>query len=435
MIDQAASRTDNLCRRIDACRICGGDELRPVISLGAQYVAGVFLVEEPPAPLNRPYPLEVVRCASPDGCGLVQLHHSLDPRVLYDHYGYRSGTNEVMRSNLRSIASWAESSVHLRPGDIVLDIGCNDGTLLESYAADGLHLVGFDPSDAAEEALAKGMTVVRDFFSSSAYDETCGGGKAAVVTSIAMFYDLEDPVRFAAEVAHCLRDDGTWILELSYLPLMLERNSFDTICHEHLEYYALRQIEWILGPLGLEIRDVQTNDVNGGSFRMKVMRSGSGTASEVEKSRVAAMRRAEGELSLDEDGIYESFRVRVQEQRERLVNMVSEIRDSGGTIFAYGASTKGNTILQFCGFDSSVIDKAADRNPDKWGRSTLGTNIPIVSEEQARAEQPDYFLVLPWSFFDAFLQREHEFLGRGGRFIVPLPEVQVVADERCRESL
>src|SRR5258706_1729063 len=298
---------DQTCSERTSCRICGSTALEPVIDLGEQYIASAFVGDLVPAPLRRRYPMQVVRCA--DGCGLVQLRHSVDPVLLYaDGYGYRSGTNELMRTNLRSIAASVESAVHLRAGDTVLDIGCNDGTLLESYSVAGLDKVGFDPvAGIVQAARAKGIFVVNDFFSAQRFREARAGRKARVVTSIAMFYDLEEPLEFAKGVASLLTEDGVWVIELSYLPAMLETVSFDTICHEHLEYYGLRQIEWMAERAGLAVRRVEFNDTNGGSFRVLLSPS-STTGTEMELRTLAEAREREAALALDTDKPYRVFR-------------------------------------------------------------------------------------------------------------------------------
>ena len=239
-----------LCRTLERCRICGSTNLQAVVSLGDQYIASLFPTGPLPNELDQRFPLDVVRCADPQGCGLVQLRHTVAPGVLYDHYGYRSGTNEIMRANLAGIAADVEAIVDLRPGDVVLDIGCNDGTLLSSYAARGIERVGIDPSDAVKAIDSSDIMVINDFFSFDVYDHALPGRKAKAVTTIAMFYDLDEPGSFVAEIAKVLDDDGVWIIELSYLPLMLAATAFDTICHEHLEYYSLRPIEWMLGIRG-----------------------------------------------------------------------------------------------------------------------------------------------------------------------------------------
>lgn len=414
--------TNSIIHPIERCRLCGGTELTTVIDLGHHHLSGIF-VDDAVSPVAEQYPLEVVRCSAADGCGLVQLRHSVDPLIMYADYGYRSGTNEMMRANLREIAAKVEQRASLRSGDHVLDIGCNDGTLLEAYSTPDLHLLGVDPSDAGLEAQRKGFEVVRDFFSRTVVAEARPGARFRAITSIAMFYDLEDPVSFARDVASLLTDDGVWVIELSYLPRMLERSSFDTICHEHLEYYSLGPIEWVLAEADLVVDHVELNDVNGGSFRLFIRKRDAAGASTPE---VLQLRDAEATLALRTEEPYERFREATERTRDDLVALLREVVDDGKRVYAYGASTKGNTVLQYCGIDAKLVTKAADRNPDKWGKHTPGTRIPIVSEEEARADAPDYFLVLPWHFLEGFLGRERAYLEAGGRFIVPLPHVRVI---------
>lgn len=419
----ASGLTDSIVHAIACCRVCRGDALEPVIDLGLHHLSGIFVDDEIPEGLDEQFPLAVVRCADPDGCGLVQLAHSIDPSVMYAHYGYRSGTNEMMRANLRDIAAKVEQRAGLQPGAAVLDIGCNDGTLLDAYETPDLRMVGIDPSDAAAEAAAKGYQVIPDFFSREAVEAASPGVRFDAITSIAMFYDLEDPVAFARGVAGLLSPEGIWVIELSYLPTMLAKGSFDTVCHEHLEYYALGPIEWVLAEAGLAVEHIEFNEVNGGSFRLFIRHAKAGVEPSAE---VEDTRRQEAKLGLRSDAPYADFREATERVRSDLTGLLERLAAEGEVVFAYGASTKGNTILQYCGIDTRLVAKAADRNPDKWGRRTLGTAIPIVSEEKAREETPGYFLVLPWHFLDGFLEREAAFLERGGKFIVPIPEVRVV---------
>jgi hypothetical protein len=308
---------------------------------------------------------------------------------------------------------------------VVLDIGCNDGTLLESYETRGLDRVGFDPAtNVATTAREKGFHVINEFFSGASFKRH-RDRKARAVTSIAMFYDLEDPRAFARDVASILADDGVWVIELSHLPAMLAKSSFDTLCHEHLEYYALRQIEWMLDREGLQVQRVELNEVNGGSFRVFIRKKGAAIPDE-DRATVAALREEERALGLDTERPYEAFKAEARAIRDDLLRLLEDLQAQSKKVYIYGASTKGNTLLQYCGIDPRLVAKAADRNPEKWGLRTLGTNIPIISEDQARKEQPDYFLVLPWHFLDGFVKREQEFLARGGKFIVPFPRVRLV---------
>jgi NDP-4-keto-2,6-dideoxyhexose 3-C-methyltransferase len=419
--------TSAICAERTTCRICGGSDLRSVIDLGDQYIASAFWGDVVPPELSEALPVQVVRCAAPGGCGLVQLRHTVAPHVLYHDYGYRSGTNEMMRQNLRDLVAQIEASIPLRNDDVVLDIGCNDGTLLESYRTPGVDRVGIDPSvNVAATARAKGIHVENDFFSAAAFQRARPGRRARVVTSIAMFYDLDEPNTFAADVRAILADDGIWAIELSYLPFMLERRSFDTICHEHLEYYALRQLEWIARQQNMQIHRLQFNDVNGGSIRVFIRHVSAGPPAADDQAELERVRQREKILRIDEEHPYAEFRQAVAGVRLALGSLIEQLRRDGQRVHAYGASTKGNTLLQYCGLDHHAVTKAAERNPEKWGKRTPGTLIPIVSEADARSERPDYFLVLPWPFFPVFVEREREFLERGGKFIVPLPELRVV---------
>ena len=411
------------------CRVCGSPELADVLSLGDQCIAGAFAEPGGEQPMQRAIPLELVRCdmtRDEDACGLIQTRQTVPGSILYHSYWYRSGINRTMTENLHSIAQGAQELVGLAPGDLVIDIGCNDGTLLDGYTAQNLSYLGYDPSDVARYAVEKGYDVVRDFFSAGPFMDRFADRKAKVVTSIAMFYDLEHPRDFVADVAAVLARDGVWVIELHYLPAMLEMNSFDAIVHEHLEYYTLAVIERLLAEEGLVVVNAELNDMNGGSIRLFIGHHGQLEQTPEQFSAVQAQRIREFELALDSPEPYEQFRRNVERVRSDLRELCDRETKAGKTIHVYGASTKGNTILQYVGLDKSLIPYAADRNPDKWGSETIRTGIPIISEEESRAMKPDYYLVLPWHFLDEFVEREGEYLSDGGKFIVPLPEVRVV---------
>jgi hypothetical protein len=400
-----------------------------VLSLGDQCIAGAFASPDGGEPVQRPIPLELVRCdmtRDQHACGLIQTRHTVPGTILYSNYWYRSGVNRTMTENLHSIARSAEALVGLQPGDLVLDIGCNDGTLLDGYTVEGLRPVGFDPSDVARYAVEKGYEVIRDFYSYARLKERHPDRKARVITSIAMFYDLEDPNAFVEDVAEALSEDGVWAMELHYLPSMLERNAFDAIVHEHLEYYSLAVIERLISQAGLETIRAEVNDINGGSIRLFFAPAGRIQISDDDRRFLQDLRIREFELALDSPAPYERFRNGAEKIRDDLHELCHRLKREGRTIHVYGASTKGNTILQYAELDSSVIPYAADRNPDKWGSKTIRTDIPIISEEESRAMKPDYYLVLPWHFLEEFLEREDEYLSAGGKFIVPLPEVRII---------
>jgi hypothetical protein len=422
-----ALRTSLITRA--TCRICGCQHLAPVLSLGNQRIAGAFADPKGGEPVRRAIPLELVRCdmtRDQEACGLIQTRHTVPGSILYSSYWYRSGVNRTMTENLHGIAQGIESIVSLEPGDLVVDIGCNDGTLLDGYASPGLRYIGFDPSDVGRYAVEKGYEVVRDFYSAEALRRRHPEQKAKAITSIAMFYDLENPRATVVDIAEALAERGIWVMELHYLPAMLEANAFDAIVHEHLEYYSLAVLERLVGEAGLEVVAAELNDINGGSIRLFIGHQGAHAQTPEQAEELGRLRVNEFELALDAPEPYEAFRQRVEKVRDDLLALCRELHSEGKTIHVYGASTKGNTILQYAGIDSSLIAAAADRNPDKWGSETIATKIPIISEEESRAANPDYYLALPWHFLNEFLEREQAFLQGGGQFIVPLPEVRLI---------
>jgi C-methyltransferase C-terminal domain/Methyltransferase domain/Putative zinc binding domain len=414
-------------KTITHCRICGSAALTPAIDLGPQYLQGAFVKEGLPKPSLEKIPTALVRCdpsRDKTACGLLQTRVTVPGEVLYESYWYRSGTNQTMRDHLAGIAAAAAERVG-KASARVLDIGCNDGTLLRSYPA-AFRKVGVDPSDAAQ-GLGGGIEVVNDFFPSKALPTLAGPGGFDIITSIAMFYDLDDPVGFVTGLAALLAAEGLWVLEMSYMPTMLELNSYDTICHEHIEYYSLAVIEALLARAGLKVVDVAFNAINGGSLRCYAAHQACTRHDRAEAARrIAEVRTREAGLALGTDRPYRDFQTRIEAHRAELGGLIEGLRAEGKRIHIYGASTKGNTILQWCGLDHRLIECAADRNPDKDGARTLGTDIPIVSEARSRAMAPDYYLVLPWHFRDEFLAREADARAKGVKFIFPLPSVEIV---------
>jgi len=411
------------------CRLCGSRALTPVVSLGEQYIGGAFAKPDSTPPVQRRIPLDLVRCdpaRDQDACGLVQMRHSVPPRVLYASYWYRSGVNQTMRDHLTGIAHMAGQIAGLKPDDLVLDIGCNDGTLLKSYRTEGIKRLGIDPSNVVTHARAAGLQVVNDFFSANALRSAYPNQKPKVITSIAMFYDLENPHAFVADIKDSLHEEGVWVLELSYLPSMLRINSFDTICHEHLEYYSLAPMERLLAEHGLEVMDVTLNGSNGGSFRIAVGHAGKIKPSDEARERVQQIRLREFEQAFDTDAPYALFRRNIQKIRKDIRSFLKKAKAQKKLVHGYGASTKGNTTLQYCGVTPDLLPAIADRNQDKWGTRTVGTNIPIISEAESRKQKPDFYLALPWHFIEEFKKREREFLGRGGKFVMPMPQVHFV---------
>ncbi len=416
-------------KSVNKCRICGSSKLTSILSLDDQYLAAYTPKENDPQPFLEKAPLELIRCdreLNPSACGLVQLRHSVPPNIMYERYFYRSGINQTMTDNLREIVEAAVQQIRLKENDIVVDIGCNDGTLLKNYKGKNLRAVGFDPAkNMYQYSKESGARIMIEYFNAKSFSEYYGNEKAKIISSIAMFYDLEDPKIFVEDVSKILHEEGVWVLELSYLPSMLLQNAFDTIVHEHLEYYHLSVIEYMLNKFGLKVTDVFLNDVNGGSFRIFIKHKSQSVSKEAEK-RLDDLRVSERELGLDTNKPYREFIQRCENEREKTIMFIKGEISKGKKIFAYGASTKGNTLLQYYGINDKLIEAVADRNPDKWGRYTIGTNLKIISEEEARSRNPDYFFVLPWHFIKEFRSREIDFLNKGGKLIVPLPTFQVI---------
>lgn len=412
---------------ITKCRVCNSEKLIPILSLGSQYLTNFVDSQKEKWPK---VPLNLVLCdLNSGGCGLLQLKHTTPLELLYKKYWYVSGINQTMRDALADITNKAEKLIKLSSGDLVLDIGSNDSTLLRAYKTQRLLLVGFEPASNLMDKAKPGVTkIFNDFFNYKDFEESFGKKKAKIITAIAMFYDLDEPNTFVADIVKCLDKDGLFIIQMNYLPLMLKQNAFDNISHEHLEYYSLMSLENLLKRYNLEIFDVELNNVNGGSFRTYIKRKRCKSIIPLEgaEKRMKDLRIEERKLGLDNKKVYEDFAVRVNEIKIKICNFIQEERKKGKTIYVYGASTRGNTLLQTFNLNHTQIKAAADRNPMKWGKKMIGSWIPIISEEQARDERPDYFLILPWQFLKEFIKREENFLKSGGKFIVPLPDFRVI---------
>lgn len=407
------------------CRICGNSELIPILNLGEQYLTGIF-------PKNKDNkitkgPLELVKCRDDeDGkfCGLLQLKQSYDLDEMYGlNYGYRSGLNQSMVTHLQKKVSNICTLVNLEEEDLIIDIGSNDSTLLRSYPKDKFMLAGIDPTGKKfKDFYPASIRLIPDFFSSKIVKDNFGNKKAKVVTSIAMFYDLESPMDFMRHIYDILADDGIWVFEQSYMPAMLDMNAYDTICHEHLEYYALKQIKWMTDRIGFKIIDVELNDVNGGSFSVIVAKESSGYSKSPAVDKIMTEENKKGFNSVEP---FQDFKKRVYEHREEIIKFVKKVNQENKKIFGYGASTKGNVILQFCSITEKEVPFIAEVNKDKFGSFTPGTLIPIISEEEARAMKPDYFLVLPWHFKKNITAREAEYIKSGGKLYFPLPTPEI----------
>jgi hypothetical protein len=407
--------------KISCCRICGNTELIEVLDLGTQQLTGVF-----PADIRQSItagPLKLVKCHGDDVCGLLQLQHSFDLGEMYgDNYGYRSGLNASMVKHLHRKVERILKLVRLDGDPVIVDIGSNDSTTLQAYPATGCTLVGIDPTGSKfRQYYPPHIGLIPDFFSGQQFRNAFPNRKARVVTSFSMFYDLESPLQFMREVAEILDDEGVWVFEQSYMPLMLERNSYDTVCHEHLEYYALKQIKWMTDKVDLKIIDVEFNDINGGSFSVSVAKSGS---PHPVCSNLSSILAEEDRKGLDTLLPYREFAKRVGDCRSDLINFIRNATADGKRVAALGASTKGNVVLQCCGLTPSDIYAVGEVNKEKFGHFTPGSLIPIVPEDDLLSEKPDYLVVLPWHFKEFFLQK---YSLHGAKLVFPLPHLDITS--------
>ncbi len=405
---------------ITKCRISQSTNLITVLSLGDQYLTGVF-----PKSVDEKLtkgPLDLVWC--PDS-GLLQMKQSYSLDEMYgENYGYRSGLNSSMVRHLEQKIKTLERLAKLSDTDLVIDIGSNDATSLKAYS--GKHQkVGIDPTGLKfKEYYTDTITLIPDFFTAKTFRDRFPVQKAKIITSIAMFYDLESPITFVKDIEQCLADEGIWHFEQSYMPSMLRTNSYDTICHEHLEFYSLKVVKNILEQCGLKVIDVQMNAINGGSFAITACKKNAPYIPN--RPIIEWLLQQEDDMGLDNPKPYRDFEERVFRHRKNLTTLIEALVADGKKIIGYGASTKGNVLLQFCGLTSKHIPYIAEVNQEKFGAFTPGTHIPIISEAEAKAMNPDYFLVLPWHFKDNILLREKEYSAKGGKFIFPLPEIEII---------
>lgn len=402
---------------ITTCRSCGLKNLTEILSLGNIYLSNFYKNRRKPLR----YPLTLAFCSS---CSLVQLLHTTPQSVLYtDNYGYKSGINQTMRDELKDIVK-KTLLLHKRTREnvVCIDIGANDGTLLKNYPK-SVFKIGIEPvKKFAKECEQYADIVINDFFNITSYQEKAGDTKVDIITAISCFYDIDDPNKFLSDITHILKEDGILVVQQNYLKSMIELNAFDNIVHEHLEYYSMMSMQNLLTRHNLEIFDVELRSLNGGSFRTYISFKGK---RKIAKS-IHKLLEKEKEMGLHKKNIYKNFSKNINSIKRDLHTLLrKEIKD-GKKIYLYGASTRGNTLLQYYNLDHKLIEKAVERNPEKWGKKIASVGIPIISEEQARKEKPNYMIVLPWFFKDEFLKREKDYLKNGGHFIFPLPKLETV---------
>lgn len=398
------------------CRSCNSAKLEKVITLGNFFLSS-FASDNTKL---KSYPLSLILCTK---CFLLQLQHTVPSSILYtDNYGYKSGINNTMRKELKQITQKALKKITHKKNLTCVDIGSNDGTLLRNYPKNVLK-IGVEPiSKLAGECKKHADIVINDFFSHKAYRKLAGNRKATIITAISCFYDIDNPNQFLTDVTKILDKNGIFVIQQNYLKSMLEFNAFDNIVHEHLEYYSMYSLNNLLTKHGLEIFDVETNDTNGGSFRTYIAFK---NKRKIQES-VSKLLAQEIKAGLDNKETYREFAQRIKDSKKALKDFIKKEVKKNQKIYVYGASTRGNTLLQYCKLNNKLIPAAVERNPEKWGKKITSVGIKIISERQARREKPDYMLVLPWFFKKEFLEREKRYLKSGGHFIFPLPFLEVI---------
>jgi len=408
--------------------------MKKLLELGNHYVSD-FIKDDSEMEGRQKYSLDLYL---DEELGAPRLNPAdiAPPSTMWGRYWYRSAINTSMTLELQGIVKEITSRVKLKDNDVWLDIACNDGTLLKAVP-DNLKKVGIDPCDDSFYAeSSKVATVVQDYFSKDAWIEAgFSGKKAKVITCIAMFYDLDNPHPFVQDMYDILDDDGVAVLQMSYTPLMINQLAFDNICHEHVYYYDLKSINKLFSQHGFKVVDCSLNDTNGGSFRIYFQKEsapvgsfGSSPLRDVCDYRVETILNYENNVvDISSPVIWNSFKHRLDDLKVDVLEFIEKAKHSGKSVYGYGASTKGNTLLQYFGIDNTHVKAIAERSPYKFGYKTIGSNIPIISEEEMRKAKPDYALVLPWHFISEFQVREKAFLDGGGAFIVPCPIFEIIS--------
>lgn len=406
---------------IRCCRSCKSTDLKDLFSLGNQAFTGIFLKKNTKIPHGK---LDLVICNT---CSLVQLKNNFNLITMYGStYGYRTGLNASMVKHIQDKAKFLKKFSKVKSSELIIDIGSNDGTMLNYFASqDYINLIGIDPTiNKFKKFYKRGIKKIPNFFNHSLIKKYLRNRKARVISSIAMFYDLPDPIKFAKNVFNSLEDEGIWHLEQSYSGFMLKNNSYDTICHEHLEYYSLKSIKYIFDKANLKIIDLRFNDINGGSFAITVAKKDSKYKEIKKKIQKILMKEKKNKINLST--AYTKFYKSISMEKIKLVNFLKFLKKKKKLVIGYGASTKGNVILQFCKINSTLLKNICEVNPDKNGVYTPGSKIKIISEKKAKLLKPDYYFVLPWHFRNFIINKESKLIKKGTKFIFPLPKFQIV---------
>ena len=406
--------------KINNCRNCNSKKLSKLFTLGKMSFTGKFAKS-----LKIDIPKAVVSLLICKVCKLVQLDRNFNPRYLYDTgYGYRTGINFTMRKHVKDVVIESVKLVKLKKNDAVLDIASNDGTLLNFYKKNTF-TVGIDPLIKKYRSYYKNINYgIQDFFSFEAIRKKKIKKKFRFITELAMFYDLQDPNKFLQDIKKILDADGVFILEHADLLSIIKNCQFDTICHEDLEYYSSKVIIKLMKKNDLRVFNIKPNSINGGSMRYFICHDYSKYKNNYKNINMII--NEETRLKLDQSKTFYNFFQLINNQKKKLVKLLNKIVKKKEIIHGYGASTKGNVLLQYFKISNKKIRYIADRNPQKFNLYTPGTKIKIVSEAFSRACKPNYYLVLPWHFKKEIVSREKNTIKRGSKFIFPLPKMQII---------
>ena len=406
--------------KIHRCRLCYSNKLKPLIDFGSICLSSAFPYKN--LKYKKIIPMIFGICKN---CRSVQLLHNYDLKELYNNdYGYRSGINQSMIDHLTRITNDIKKIIKFKIGDYVLDIASNYATLLKSYKFSKINYVGIDPTiNKYKKFYPKNFKTKSTLFSKNKYLNLSNKQKAKVITSIAMFYDVQNPNEFVSDIKDILSKNGIWVMEMYYLPILLKYNAYDSICHEHITYFSLNQINYLCEKNNLKIFKVSLNSMNCGSIRYFICHRDA--RFKLDYNSLNKCKKLE--KILDQDSCFYNFKKRIKFLSKKLNLIIKNLNKRKKTIHVYGASTKGNISHQYSILSVKDISFVAVRNPLKWNRKMPGSNIPIISEASSRAKNPDYYLVLPWHFKKGFIKREKKFLAKGGKLIFPLPKIEILS--------
>jgi hypothetical protein len=409
--------------KIKSCRLCESKKLKPIIDFGSICLSSTFPYKK--STYKKITPMIFGIC---ENCRSAQLLHNYDLKELYnDDYGYRSGVNQSMIDHLTGVTNDIKKIVKFKKNDHILDIASNDATLLKTYKSKKIKYIGIDPTiNKYKKFYPKNFKTSSSLFTKKRFLDLSKKQKAKVITSIAMFYDVQDPNKFVSDIKNILSKDGIWVMEMYYLPILLKYNAYDSICHEHITYFSLKQINYLCEKNDLRIFKVSLNSMNCGSIRYFICHKNANFKTNKKSINICK----KSEKILDNNKCYYNFKEKIKSLSKKLNSIIKSLNKQKKTIHIYGASTKGNILIQNLKINEKKISFAADRNPLKWNRKMPGSNIPIISEKSSRIIKPDYYLVLPWHFKKSFIKRENKFLSKGGKFIFPLPKIEIVSKKK-----